>query len=163
MGLAVFTIDNRRKLQHYLNLPIQEVREGSYLWNALSYIEQLDATESTTIATDIQARLDTLDTLESVDGTNGNWIEAIQSSSSQARSIRVDDQFSETYGGSSSRNGYTGEAASLESYKEYLISSIRRDLGLSQQAGNNSLNAVWPGGRYDPRRTTLHGRQWGLY
>ena len=162
MGLTVFTIDNRRKLQHHLNLPIQEVRKSSYLWNALSYIEQLDATEGTTIATDIQARLDTLDALESIDGTTGNWIEAIQSSSSQAKSIRVDDQFSETYG-DTSRNGYTGEAASLESYKEHLISSIRRDLGMSQQTGNNSLNAVWLGGRSEPRRTTLHGRRWGLY
>ncbi len=162
MALNVFTIDDRRKLQHYLNLPIQEVREGSYLWSALSYVETIDESEGTTIAADIQSRLKTLDCLESVDGSQGNWIEAIQSSSSFAKSINIPDQFSETYANPTSGSGYTGEAASLESYKKYLISSIRRDLALSQQTGNNSLNTAWPGGRSEPSRVGLYNRGRGL-
>lgn len=163
MTLSVFTADDRRKLQHHLNLPIQDLREGSRLWQSLVYIEQLDETEGTSVATDIQTRLSKLDELESVDGSEGDFIEAIQSSSSQAQSIRVDNQFSETYGRPNSRSGYTGQAASLESYKAQLISSIRRDLGMSQQTGNNSLNTVWPGGRVEPTRIAFHGNRWGLY
>lgn len=161
MPLSVFTVDDRRRLQHYLNLPIQEIREGSRLYQSLVYIERLDSDEGTNVVADIQSRLNTLDSLESTDGADGTFIEAIQSSSSQAKSIRVDNQLSETY--RESKGGYLGEAASLEKYKEYLISGLRRDLGFSQQTGSNQLNAVWPGGRAEPRQTALHNRRWGLY
>ncbi|MEM9948581.1 MAG: hypothetical protein AAF810_21305 [Cyanobacteria bacterium P01_D01_bin.36] len=163
MPLTVFTIENRRKLQHHLNLPIQEVREGSCLWNALSYIEQLDATEGTGIAADIQARVTKLDELEATDGTSGSFVTAMQSPTSQASSTTVNNQFSQTFKNSGSRNGYTGKAASLESYKAHLIASIRRDLGMSQQTGGNTINAAWPGGHSEPRRASLHDRQWGFY
>ena len=160
MTLSVFTIDDRRKLQHYLNLPIQEIKEGSQLWSALVYVETLDSTEGSAIATDIQARLEKLDCLESVVGSEGEFISAIQSSSSQATTIQITDQYSESYGTPSGSTGYTGQAASLESYKKYLIASIRRDLGMSQQVGGNRLNATWPGGRNEPTQTGLGYRKW---
>lgn len=149
MTLTTFTISDRRRLQHYLNLPIQAVRAGSSLWQALVFVEQLDSDEGTTIAQDVQGRLDILETLDSVSGDSGSLIDAIQDSSSAIKSYEARDDIKVEYfqgGVTVSAGKFTGTAGSLDAYRTRLIQDIRRDIGFSQQSGANQLNVVYPGG-----------------
>jgi len=147
--LNVFTVADRRNIQHYLNLPLQEVKEGSRLWRRLVEVEQLDADEGTTIATDIQSRLGVIVSIDPVNGANSTLGTAIRSASSQVKSVDLFRRVKLDYQDSKPGQKYSGEAASIEAYIKKLVVDLRRDLGFSQQIGSNAIRTVYPSG-HDP-------------
>ena len=146
MVLSSFTVNHRRQLQHYLQLPIQAIREGSSLWQALEFVEQLDRDEGTTIAADVIARLGLLEDLDSVDGDTSSLGTAIRSQASQARRIDVYQEIEIELQQPRPGQRYGGEAAAIQAWMDKLTKDIRRDLGLSGQTKTNQINAVYPGG-----------------
>lgn len=163
MTLSVFTLSDLRRLQYYLNLPVDYVREGSLLWQALVLVEQLDQDEGTAIAADVQARLTALETIDSIDGSTGSLVDAIQQIESIAQRIRIPTQIEIDYRGSSQEIGpgkFGGQAAATQQYRKWLIDGIRRDIRLDAYSGGNNLRAEWPGGYAQSRRYSLysHGR-----
>jgi hypothetical protein len=147
--LNVFTITDRRNIQHYLNLPLQEIKEGSRLWRRLVEIEQLDTDEGTTIATDIQTRLGLIVSLDPVNGANSTLGTAIQSASSQAKRVNVFRRIQIDYQDTKPGQKYSGKAGSIEAYVKKLVADLKRDLGFAQQIGGNTIRTVYPSG-HDP-------------
>lgn len=146
MALTSFTVTDRRNLQHYLGLPIQAVREGSSLWQALEFVEQLDRDEGMSIAADIKARLELLIELDSVNGEESQLNDAIKDSASQAVRIDVYQEVDIQYRALAANAPYGGNAAAIKAYMDKLIKDIRRDIGFSGQTNNNRINAAYPGG-----------------
>jgi len=146
MTLTSFTITDRRNLQHYLGLPIQAVREGSSLWQALELVEQLDQDEGTAIAADIKARLELLVELDTVNGEDSALGELIQSAESQATRVLIPNEIDIMLRVQKPGEAYSGAAAATKAWMDKLIKDIRRDLGLSGQTNNNRINTAYPGG-----------------
>jgi hypothetical protein len=145
MTLSTFTLNDRRRLQHYLNLPIQAVREGSTLWQACVFVEQIDSDEGTTIAADIQTRLGLLEALDSVNNNTSTLGDAIQSVESQASMISIPNEISLQFP-QVRKSKHTGTAQSIINWMDELRANIRRDMGLSQQMYGNRIPTAYPGG-----------------
>jgi len=145
MTLSTFTLNDRRRLQHYLNLPIQAIREGSTLYQALTFVEQLDTDEGTNIADDVKVRLDLLEALDSVDNETSTLGEAIQSVESQASLISIPSEISLQFP-QVRQSKHTGTAQAIINWMDELRSNIRRDIGLSRQPLGNRIPTVQPGG-----------------
>jgi hypothetical protein len=149
MTLNSFTMNDRRRLQFYLNLPIDAVREGSSLYQALVYVEQLDADTGLSIASDVKGRLTLLDTFDSVNGQVSALGDAMQSIESQAKRVDIFQSYEVEF------HSASGQAKSIRSWMDRLISDIRRDIGFSRNPNSNRINTVYPGGgsnnpRYRP-------------
>ena len=127
-----FLQGDRRRIQVALNMPVAQLRDGSELASRMTYVENFDQANGTTIVADILGYLAALDDLNVALGDS--YLDG--SAAAATSSVRI-DEYAETQG-----FGLASGRTLASSYQErinYYIQAIRRDLGYGSGAMNGRI------------------------
>lgn len=162
MTLAQFTIEDRQNLVLFLDLNVNEVEDGSYLYQRLALVEDQDTRLGTNLVNQVKQRLQQLLSIDNVSSVpDSSFNKLLESGNTSIESIDIEGYGSVDYGANGrDRLGYSGNARSLQSLKDKLISDIKQILQMSKQVTGNRLRSTYPGGGIAPRNVDIYAGTW---